>query len=57
MKQKISIMYYENNKFRWFLKLLVMTIASVFYGVGIACFIDANNMATGGMSGISAPGC
>ena len=53
MKQKISIMYYENRNFRWLLKLLVITIASVFYGVGIACFIDSNNMATGGMSGIS----
>ena len=48
---KIKHLYYENKIFRYALKLIILTLASAVYGVGIACFIDANSMATGGLIG------
>ena len=35
------------------LKYLVITVAAAFYGVGISLFIDPNNLAPGGVSGLS----
>lgn len=51
MIQKIRHLYYENRIFRYTLKLIILTLASIVYGIGIACFIDCNNMATGGIIG------
>ena len=36
-----------------FKKYLVITIAAVLFGAGISLFIDPNNLAPGGVSGLS----
>lgn len=51
--EKLKHLYYENRAFRLFLKLVIITLASIVYGIGVACFIDANDMATGGLIGVS----
>lgn len=33
--------------------ILIIAIASVFYGIGIALFLDPNNLASGGITGVS----
>ncbi|MCR4781470.1 MAG: YitT family protein [Lachnospiraceae bacterium] len=51
--ERLKHLYYENRTFRCFLKIVILTVASAVYGVGVACFIDANDMATGGLIGVS----
>ena len=51
--EKIRHLYYDNRVFRLFLKILIITLSSVVYGIGVACFIDCNDMATGGLIGVS----
>ena len=39
--------------YRNILKYLVITVAAAAYGAGISLFIDPNNLAPGGVSGLS----
>lgn len=37
----------------WAMKLVVIAVASIIYAVGISLFLDPNNLAPGGVTGIS----
>jgi len=53
MLEYVKKLYYSNRPFRWFLKLIIITVSCLVYGIGVASFIDSNDMATGGMVGLS----
>lgn len=49
-KQKTA---YKNGKIKWLKKYIIITVASFVYAAGVSLFIDPNNMAPGGVTGIS----
>lgn len=44
---------FSKRKIRWFKKYIVITVAAFVYALGVSLFIDPNNIAPGGVTGIS----
>ena len=52
-KKKEKKIKYKNSKIEWLKKYIIITAASFVYAAGVSLFIDPNNMAPGGVTGIS----
>ncbi len=52
-KMKKNVNNYKKSKTEWLKKYIIITAASFIYSVGVSLFIDPNNMAPGGVTGIS----
>lgn len=52
-KKKEQKITHKNSKIEWLKKYIIITVASFVYAVGVSLFIDPNNMAPGGVTGIS----
>lgn len=59
MKQKIKQTEKKNKKIfkksktEWLKKYIIITVAALIYAAGVSLFIDPNNMAPGGVTGVS----
>lgn len=52
-KKKKNKIFFKKSKTEWLKKYIIITIAAFVYAVGISLFIDPNNMAPGGLTGIA----
>lgn len=48
-----SVKKFKKSKTEWIKKYIIITVAAFVYAVGVSLFIDPNNMAPGGVTGIS----
>ena len=52
-KEKKNKKIYKKSKTEWLKKYIIITVAAFVYATGVSLFIDPNNMAPGGVTGIS----
>lgn len=52
-KKKKNKIFFKKSKTDWLKKYIIITVAAFVYAVGISLFIDPNNMAPGGLTGIA----
>lgn len=52
-KKKKNKFFFKKSKTDWLKKYIIITVAAFVYAVGISLFIDPNNMAPGGLTGIA----
>lgn len=52
-KKKKNKIFFKKSKTDWIKKYIIITVAAFVYAVGISLFIDPNNMAPGGVTGIA----
>lgn len=52
-KKKKNKIFFKKSKTDWLKKYIIITAAAFVYAVGISLFIDPNNMAPGGLTGIA----
>ena len=52
-KEKKNKNFYKKSKTEWLKKYIIITVAAFVYAIGVSLFIDPNNMAPGGVTGIA----
>ena len=52
-KEKKNKNFYKKSKTEWVKKYIIITVAAFVYAAGVSLFIDPNNMAPGGVTGIA----
>lgn len=52
-KKQKNKFFFKKSKTEWIKKYIIITVAAFVYAVGISLFIDPNNMAPGGLTGIA----
>lgn len=52
-KEKKKKNFFKKSKTEWIKKYIIITVAAFVFAVGVSLFIDPNNMAPGGVTGIA----